>query len=71
MPIALLVTVAFAILFYRAAVYERMSGWVWAVASFAVSFAVMGMGRGMVVVILAQVALFGVMTWYNASRARK
>ncbi len=67
--IGLLATIAFAILFYRAADYERMSPWAWALGSFALSLIVsFGLHGGLGMIVLAQIALFGVMTWYNAKR---
>ena len=68
MYLGLLVAVCFSVLFYRAAVYERMSPLLWGVASFALSLAVTGLHGGIVAVILAQIGLFAAMTWYNARR---
>jgi hypothetical protein len=64
----LLVGIVFAVLFYRAATYERMSGVAWAVASFALSIVVNWLGGGILSMLLAQVGLFLVMWWYNANR---
>lgn len=72
MPIGILILVAFGIMFYRAAVYERMAGWVWALASMGLTLVVgFGLGLGVLWMIAAQVGLFIVMTWYNGYRRRK
>ncbi len=67
--LGLLATIAFAVLFYRAADYERMSPWAWALGSFALSMIVtMGLHGGLGMIVIAQILLFGVMTWYNAKQ---
>jgi hypothetical protein len=71
MNILLLALVAFAVLFYRAAEYERMSPFVWGLASVALSLALIGVGGRLWLLIVGQVGLFLVMWWYNAFRARK
>ena len=71
MPMTLLLLVCFAALFYRAADYERMSPFTWGLASIGVTLGVSyGMRGGLGMIIMGQVALFGVMTWYNAKRKR-
>ncbi len=67
--LGLLATIAFAVLFYRAADYERMSPLAWGAGSFALSMIVtLGLRGGIGMIVIAQVLLFGVMTWYNAKR---
>lgn len=65
---ATFVGIAFAVLFFRAAQYERMSPALWTVASLTLSLIVTFLTSSVVLVILAQVGLFGVMWWYNAKR---
>lgn len=69
-PLNLLATVAFAVLFSRAAYHEHMSPAVWALSSFALSTIVSYLGGGVGMIILAQIGLFALMTWYNAFRKR-
>ena len=68
MAFALLIGVASAVLFFRAATYERMSPWIWTTSSVGVTpiFTMVAPSTG--VLILAQVALFIVMWWYNTRR---
>ncbi|MFQ6046476.1 MAG: hypothetical protein ACE5PT_09000 [Gemmatimonadales bacterium] len=67
-----LILIAFAALFYRAAEYERMSPWPWALSSAGLTWIVgTGLRRGVMWMILAQVGLFAVMTWYNGYRKRR
>jgi ABC-type uncharacterized transport system permease subunit len=68
MYLPLLIGVACAVLFYRAAEYERMSPWAWVLASLGLSFAISFLHGSIVLALLAQVGLFGVMWWYNARR---
>lgn len=70
MGLSVLIGVAFAVLFYRAAEYEHLSPFTWVLASIALTLAVGATGRGPIATILVQVALFGVMWWYNAFRKR-
>ena len=71
MGMSLLVLVCGAALFYRAAEYEGMSPLAWGTASIALT-AIIGMGLhgGIGLMVLAQVALFIVMWWYNAFRKK-
>jgi len=70
--LGLLVPVGFALLFYRAAAYERMSPMVWALASVAVTVVVQqGLRLGLLWVFVGQVGLFLLMTWYNGYRKEK
>jgi hypothetical protein len=71
MGLSILVVVCAAILFYRAAVYERMAGWVWAIMSLAISAILVLLSQGIGVLILGQVGLYVVMWWYNAHRHAK
>ena len=68
MYLPLLIGVACAVLFYRAAEYERMSPWVWVLASLGLSTAVSFLNGSIILVLLAQVGLFAVMWWHNARR---
>jgi hypothetical protein len=68
MSIPLLIGVASAILFFRAATYERMSPWLWTVASLGLTVIFAIVAPGIALLIVAQVALFLVMWWYNARR---
>lgn len=68
MNLTLLVGVACAILFFRAAHYERMSPWAWTAASVGLTEIVSMRTANTVLVLLGQVALFAVMWWYNARR---
>lgn len=71
MTISLLIGIACAVLFFRAADYERMSPWAWAVASLGLTVIVVYVTGRLALVLLAQLALFVVMTWYNGRRQRK
>jgi len=64
----MLVAICGAILFFRAARYERMSPWLWAIASFGLSLIVSFLLTNIIWVILVQIALFGGMWAYNAQR---
>ena len=64
----LLVAIACAILFYRAAYHERMSPWLWAFASMGLSLIVSQLAAGILWMLLAQVGLFVAMWAYNAQR---
>lgn len=64
----ILVGLAFAIGFFRAAQYERMSPMPWTVSSVGLTLIMSYLGTGIFLVILAQLGLFGVMWWYNANR---
>ena len=67
-PLPILIGVACAVLFFRAATYERMSGWAWAISSLALT--ALTAGFGVLAMLLAQVVLFGVLWWVNATRKR-
>jgi hypothetical protein len=67
----MIATFVFAAFFYGVAEYEHMTGWKWAVASVAVSVAVLQTIGLLIAVIPAQVALFGVLWWQNAKRIEK
>jgi len=61
----------FAAFFYAVAEYEHMTGWKWAIASVAVSVAVLQTIGLLIAVIPAQVGLFGVLWWQNVKRIEK
>jgi len=68
MTLGLLIGVAFAVLFHRAAWYERMSPWAWVAASIGVTLIVSMKVGSITLLIIAQVALFVLMWWYNMKR---
>ena len=65
----LVVGIAFAVLFARAAHYERMSPVVGIMSSIGITLIVNWLTGSTIAVILGQVVLFGVMWWYNAKRS--
>jgi fatty acid desaturase len=65
---AIVVVVGFGVLFYRVAVYEHMTGWVWALASVGLSLAVMQIAPGFVPIVAIQLVLFGVLWRQHAKR---
>jgi hypothetical protein len=69
--LSLFVGIGCAIIFFRAAHYERMSPWPWSLASFALSLIVSQLLSSLIFVLLAQVALFAVMWAYNARRPNR
>ncbi len=71
MGLVVLVGVACAILFHRAARYERMAPWAWTVASIGLTAIVALTGRPLTLNLIAQIALFVAMWWYNMRRAGK
>jgi heme/copper-type cytochrome/quinol oxidase subunit 2 len=64
----LLIGVACALLFYRAAEYERMSPWAWTAASLGLTAILMLKSPSIALLLIVQLALFGIMWWYNARR---
>ena len=68
MPILILATVAFGILFYRAAHHERLSTLIWAALSVSLSAGAMLIGGGVGTIAAAQAVLYITMWWYNAKR---
>ena len=68
MYLPLVIGVACAVLFYRAAEYERMSPLLWVVASLGLTMAVSFLSGSVILVLLAQLGLFAVMWWHNARR---
>jgi hypothetical protein len=68
LAIFLFVTVAFAVMFYRAAEHERLNPLIWSVASLAITGIVILRAGGIGVVVLGQVLLFIVLWWYNVKR---
>ena len=71
MGLVALVGVACAMLFHRAARYERMAPWAWTAASIGVTGFLALTGQPLTLLLIAQAALLGVMWWYNARRARR
>ena len=69
MYLPLLIGIACAVAFYRAAEYERMSPWLWVIASLGVTMAISFLRGSIILVLLAQVGLFAAMWWHNARRA--
>ena len=69
MYLPLLVGVACAVLFYRAAEYERMSPAVWVFSSLGLSIGISFLKGSVLWIILAQIGLFAAMWWYNARRS--
>lgn len=68
MYLTLLIGVAFAVLFHRAALYERMAPWAWTLASAGLTAIISLRGGSLSLLILGQVALFVAMWWYNLRR---
>lgn len=64
----MIATFVIAAAFYGIAEYEHMTGWKWAVASVIVTFVVLQTVGTMLLVVPAQVALFGVLWWQNSKR---
>ena len=71
MYIDLFVGVVCAVLLFRAADYEQLGPWGWAVASLGATVIVSLRGGSMIHLLLAQVALFGLMWWYNVRRRNR
>ena len=68
MPIGLLIGVACAVLFFRAATYERMSPWLWVLASAGLTAIATLLLPSIGLLLGAQVGLFLLLWWYNARR---
>jgi hypothetical protein len=64
----LFITIASAVLFYRAADHERLNPLIWSVASLGLTGIVTLRAGGLGALVLAQVALFMVLWWYNVQR---
>ena len=64
----LFVGVVCAVLFFRAADYERMSPWAWSLASIGLTGILTVRGAEILTVLLMQAGLFAVMWWYNLRR---
>lgn len=67
----LLISVGCAVLFYRAADYERMSPLAWSVSSFGLTGILSLRGAGTMALLLAQAALFALMWWLNVRRRER
>jgi 4-amino-4-deoxy-L-arabinose transferase-like glycosyltransferase len=68
MRLGLLIGVACAVLFFRAAQYERMSPWAWVIASVGLTLILSLKVSSITLLLIAQVALFLLMWWYNVRR---
>jgi hypothetical protein len=68
MMLVVLIGVACAILFFRAADYERMSPWAWTAASLGLTAILSLKTPSIGALLIGQAVLFGVMWWYNARR---
>ena len=68
MNLTLLVGVACAVLFFRAARYERMAPWVWTAASIGLTAILSLKSPSITLLLIVQVALFVLMWWYNVRR---
>ena len=68
MNLVLLIGVACAILFFRAARYERMSPWAWTAASVGLTVVLSMTTPSTTVLLIGQLALFGLMWWANIRR---
>ena len=68
MPIALFITVAGAVIFYRIADHERFSPLASGAASLAVTAILTMLGKGLAALLMGQLALFGLMWWLNMRR---
>jgi len=66
--LVLLIGVACAILFFRAARYERMSPWAWTAASVGLTVVLSMTTPSTTVLLIGQLALFGLMWWANIRR---
>ncbi len=71
MYIDLFVGVVCAVLLFRAADYEQLGPWGWAVASLGATVFLSVRGSGTIQLLLAQAALFGLMWWYNVRRRNR
>ena len=63
-----MVVIGFAILFYRAAAYERMAAWKWAGGSLLLSFVVGQIASGMALLVVAQTVLLGALWRQNMKK---
>ena len=71
MSAGLFISVAAAVLFYRAADHERLNPLIWSVASLGLTGIVTLRAGGLGALLLAQAALFVVLWWYNVKRKRE
>ncbi len=60
-----------AILFFRAADYERLGSWGWSIASLGLTVLASWRGGDISILLLVQAALFGLMWWYNVRRRNR
>ncbi len=68
MNLTLLIGVACAILFHRAAYYERMAPWAWAAASLGLTVILAMTKPSVTLLLIGQAALFALMWWMNMRR---
>ncbi len=68
MNLTLLVGVACAILFHRAAYYERMAPWAWVAASLGLTVILATTKPSVTLLLIGQAALFALMWWINIRR---
>ncbi len=68
MDMSVVIAVGFAMLFQRMAAYERMTSWMWVIASLGLSSIVMLASAGFAPMILTQLGLFGMLWWQNAKQ---
>jgi len=68
MNLTLLVGVACAMLFYRAARYEGMAPWAWTAASIGLTAILSMKSPSVTLLLIVQAALFVLMWWYNVRR---
>ena len=68
---ALFIGVCCAVLFFRAADYERMNPWLWTLVSIGLTGISAFRSTGLVPLLLMQAVLFGLMWWNNMSHQRR
>lgn len=68
LTIAPFIGVVLRVIFFRTAEYDRMSPWIWSVASLGQSGIVSPQGGTIVRLIAGPVGLFVLMWWYNTRR---
>ena len=59
------------VIFYRAANYERMAGWAWALASLGLTLLLSMRSTGVATLLFAQAGLFVAMWTYNVYRLKR
>ncbi len=71
MKLTLLIGVACAILFYRAAYYERMTPWAWVAGSLGLTVILSAKMPSITLLLIGQAALFALMWWANIRRQNR